>query len=227
MNLQKIQYYILRFKKYLKSNSATNALYKWESLQNFQQNWNLEAESLSEMYDRSLQNTQTVRLWKANQYFPKQIMLLFCKMQPDYVRFAFKDLFNEAKSIDARVDRFVFYCDELLAEYRNKYPLKIENHHYHNNQMISLYLAFRYPAQYTLYDFDTFKNTLINLGSRNIPKLNDLDRFFKVSRTLGIFLQKDKEVGVLHQQRLHPERHYQGISLLLVEEFCEMIAKKG
>ena len=225
MNLQKIQAYLPQFKKYLKSSEARKALYKWESLQNFQQNWDLEASDLTEMYNQSLQNTQTVRLWKGNQYFPKQMMLLFCQMQPDYVRAAFGDLFNEEKSIDVRTDRFVFYCDELLAAYKEKYPLKIENHHYHDHKIISLYLAFRYPNQYAIYDFDGFKNTMINLGSRDIPKLNNVERFFKVSRTLWKFLQKDEEIWAFHQLRLHPQRHYQEESLLLVTEFCEMISQ--
>lgn len=225
MNLQKIQDYIIEFKRHLKSQRREEALYKWESLQNFHKNWNLAAEDLTEMYNQSLQNTETVRLWKANQYFPKQSMILFCDLQPDYVKFAFEDLFNEDKAIDGRMDRFVFYCDQLLEAYKEKYPLKIENNHYHHYEMISLYLTFRYPELYTLYDFEVFKYTLINLGSRNIPKLNDVERFFKISRTLGKFLDKDEEVWTLHQKRLNPNKHFQGKSLLLVNEFCEVISR--
>lgn len=225
MNLQKIQDYIIEFKRHLKSQRREEVLYKWESLRNFQNNWNLAREDLKEMYNQSLQNTETVRLWKANQYFPKHSMMLFCDLQPDYVKFAFDDLFNEEKAIDGRMDRFVFYCDQLLEAYKEKYPLKIENNHYHHYEMISLYLTFRYPELYTLYDFDIFKYTLINLGSRNIPKLNDVERFFKISRTLGKFLDKDEEVWNLHQKRLNPSKHFQGKSLLLVNEFCEVISR--
>lgn len=226
MNLQKIQEYISLFKIHLKSRHKEKALYKWESLQNFQQNWDLETEDLSNMYNQSLQNTQTVRLWKDNQYYPKQIMLLFTEMMPDYVIFAFNDLFTEAKTIDGRMDRFQFYCNELLKTYKEQNPLKIENHHYHDYQIISLYLTFRYPLQYTLYDFDVFKQTMINLGSRDIPKVNDVERFFKISRTLWKFLSKDEAVWELHQKRLHPQIHYAGESLLLVNEFCELIARQ-
>ncbi|MEM1120696.1 MAG: hypothetical protein AAGJ18_09620, partial [Bacteroidota bacterium] len=172
-------------------------------------------------------NSETVRLWKGEQFFPKKSMLFFWELQPDYVKFAFQDLFNEDKPIDSRMDRFVFYCDQLLEAYREKYPLKIENHHYHHHGMLSLYLTFRYPKLYTLYDFEVFKNTLINLGSRNIPRLNDVERFFKVSRTLGKFLDKDEEVWSLHQRRLNPRKHFQGKSLLLVNEFCWMISQRG
>ncbi len=225
MNLQKIEKYLIQFKRHLKSQQRANFLYKWESLQYFQQNWDMEVENITQMYDQSLQNTQTVRLWKANQYFPKQIMLLFCELQPDYVKFAFTDLFNEEKEITGRMDRFIFYCDELMKAYKEKYPLKIENNHYHHYKIISLYLSFRYPEQYALYDFEVFRHTLINLGSRNIPELNDIERFFKISRTLAKFLAKDPEIWRLHQRRLHPKKHYQDFSLLLVNEFCEMISR--
>lgn len=224
MNLQKIQNYITEFKRHLKSQRSTDVLYKWESLHNFQQHWDLASEDLKGMYDQSLQNSQTVRLWKGSQYFPKQMMLLFCELQPEYVQFAFKDLFNEEKDIDGRMDRFIFYCDELLQAYKEKYPLKIENNHYHHYQIISLYLTFNYPEQYTFYDFEIFRRTMINLGSRDIPQLNDVTRFFKISRTLGKFLAKDPEIWNLHQARLHPTKHYQAPSLLLVNEFCELIS---
>ena len=225
MNLQKIQDYLVQFKRHLKSGRREAVLYRWESQQNFQQNWEIETTDIAQMYDQSLQNTQTVRLWKADQYFPKQLMLLFCQLQLDYVKFAFTDLFNEDKDITGRMDRFIFYCDELLKAYKEKYPLKIENNHYHHYRIISLYLAFRYPAQYALYDFEVFRKTMINLGSRNIPALNDVERFFKISRTLAKFLAKDPEIWALHQRRLNPKKHYTGESLLLVNEFCEMISR--
>jgi len=224
MNLQKIQDYISKFKRHLKGNQKDATLYRWESLQNFKLHFNLETAELVQMYDKSLQNTQTVRLWKDRQYFPKEIMKLFCELQPEYVKFAFTDLFNEDKDIAGRMDRFIFYCDELLNAYKEKYPLKIENNHYHHYPIISLYLNFYYPEHYALYDFSIFRKTMINLGSRDIPKQNDIERFFKICRTLNKFLAKDEEVWALHQRRLHPSKHFQGQSLLLVNEFCEVIS---
>ena len=85
MNLQKIQSYIILFKRYLKSAEAERQLYKWESLQFFQDNWEIERPNIAEMYDASLRNTQTTRLWKGRNYTPKRVMLLFANMAPDYV----------------------------------------------------------------------------------------------------------------------------------------------
>jgi len=226
MNLQKIEAYIQYFKTYLKSKAAVEELYKWESQKVFQDNWNIEDPNLLEVYDRSLKNSQTSRLWKDGTYRPKEVMLILGELSPEYLGHIFGDLFNEEKNVADRLDRFIFYCNDLLNEYKIQYPLKIENNHYHDYFILSLYLSFHYPEQYTFYNFDTFKQSLIHLGSRNIPELNDIERFFKISRTLWKFLEKDEEVWKLHQKRLYSDIFYKEKSLLLVHEFFKVIASK-
>lgn len=225
MQLKKIQEYIKQYKSFLRTRRAYDNLYKWEALNNFQKHWDMTTPNLAEMYDKSLHCSQTKRLWKREAYYPKQMMLKFIDMEPDYIKLMFKDLFNEDKDIEGRIDRFIFYCDNALLEFREANPRSIEANHHHddNYQIISLYLAFHYPEQYTLYNYEGFKNLLIKLGSRDIPKVNDIGRFFKVMRTLYKMMQKDEELMQLHQRRLHPDKHYQGDSLLMVEEFYKTI----
>ena len=86
MNLQKLQQAISGFKTYLRSKKSLDALYKWESLFHFQQNWEVAAPDFGIMYDKSLQNSVTKRLWKADQYVPKKMMSLFIEMDVDYVQ---------------------------------------------------------------------------------------------------------------------------------------------
>lgn len=225
MQLKKIQEYIQQYKSFLRTRRAYDNLYKWEALKNFQQHWDISAPNLAEMYNNSLHCSQTKRLWKREAYYPKQMMLKFMAMESDYIQLMFKDLFNEDKDIEGRIDRFIFYCDNALQEFKEANPRSIENNHHHddNYQIISLYLGFRYPEQYTMYDYEGFKNLLIKLGSRDIPKVNDIGRFFKIMRTLYKMMQKDEELMQLHRRRLHPDKHYQGDSLLLVEEFYKTI----
>ena len=172
------------------------------------------------MYDQSLQNSTTRRLWNREDYAPKRMMIAFAKMQPHFVEAMFKELFNENKDIGARVDRFAFYCDELLREYKQVHPTSIQNSHYHDDgyEIISYYLAFQYPTQYTPYSFELFRAAMEKIGSRDLPRTNDFPRYAKVMRTLMNFLQKDEELLDLHQQRLQ-EIHFQGKSQLLVEDF--------
>lgn len=215
------------YKTFLRGPEADKRLYIWESQRIFQENWDLEARDLKAMYDNSLQNSRTRRLWRREAYEPKDVMLKFIELSEDYFLQMFADLFNEEKSIGGRVDRFVFYCDQLLQEYRDAKPHSIENNHYHgdNYQMISLYLAFKYPERYTLYDYGHFRSFLDKMGVVNLPETNDFERFVKVCRTVYKLMQKNGSLLDLHRGRLKEGLHYQGESLLVVYDFMEMVVE--
>jgi hypothetical protein len=221
MQLKRIQDLLSNYKDFLRGKSAHERLYAWASQRIFQENWSLDASDFKTMYDHSLENSQTRRLWKRENYEPKRMMLNFIDLSEDMVRHAFQDLFDEEKEIDGRVGRFVFYCDELLRHYKEAHPHSVENNHYHNHhyQMISLYLAFRFPDRYTLYDGAKFKKMLHLVGSADIPEVDDFGRFCKVMRTLYTFLQRDEELMTLHQKRLSVQQHYTAESLLVVWDF--------
>lgn len=225
MQLKKIQEALDQFKTHLGSDAKEEHLYIYESQKIFQENWNLESSDPASMYNRSLNNTQTRRLWNREHYEPKRMMLEFWRMQPDFVKQMFQDLFDENKKVDGRVGRFVFYCDELLTEFLEKHPRSREGKHFHQDgyQIVSLYLAFRYPDQYCLYHFDRFKRLLIALGTPDIPATHDFDRFCKVVKTLWGFMQKDEELMAAHRERLEEGKHYQGESLLPVYELMQII----
>ncbi len=115
--------------------------------------------------------------------------------------------------------------DELLTEYLEKHPRSREGKHFHQDgyQMVSLYLTFRYPDQYTLYALDRFKRLLTTLGTPEIPATHDFERFCKVTRTLWGFMQKDEALMEAHRARLEEGKHYQGESLLPVYELMQII----
>lgn len=221
MLLNKIQDSIRAYKNWLKQTRHHPFVYKWESLQNFQANWNPEAEDKASMFDSCFHNDETRRLWQTENWYPKKTMLEFWRFSPQTASLMFEDLFNETRDEGARIGRFLFGCDMLLRDYRRDHPASIENNHYHDDyRMIALYLAFRYPESYAPYDFNTFQNTMTYFGARDVPQQNDLVRYFKVLRTLKNFLEKDAEVAPAMQKHLHPKRHFQGKTLLLAEDFC-------
>lgn len=223
MQLKLIKASFEGYKQFLRTQSAERHLLIWESQRTFQEKWDLTQTPIVDMYDGSLQNSQTKRLWKREAYEPKKVMSAFMQMQPDFVAYMFKDLFNEEKDIGGRVDRFVFHCDELLQEYKAQNPRSIENNHYHGDryQMVSLYLAFRFPEQYTYYDGQVFWQVLSKWGTANIPKADDFERFCKISRTLYTLLSKEEELMELHQKRLLPGTHYTDKSLLVIYDFYQ------
>ncbi len=217
MNLNKLKKCIARYKSFLQSEKNDRFLYVWESLNYFQDNWKTEASDLAEMYDRSLNNTTSRRQWKKEDFFPKEMMLKFIKTEPEYVRLAFRDLFNEDKSLSGRVDRFGYYCEELLKIYLEKNPKGKENDHYHTPEFIMLYVAYRFPEKYTLYDSKSFNYFLEDVEAKNVLAGHDLGRYAKLTKTVNTFLQKDEEIISLIKNRLE-DKHYQGINFLSVYE---------
>lgn len=225
MLLHKIQEFVTAYKKWLDNCRHHPCTHKWESLLHFQNNWDTEAADPAGMFDRCFQNSETRRLWQTENWYPKKMMLEFWRYSPQTLRLMFDDLFNETRDMEARVGRFLFGCDMLLRDYKRDHPASVENNHYHGDyRMIALYLAFRYPESYAPYDFDVFRNAMTQFGARDIPQQNDLARYFKVLRTLMVFLEKDGGIAPAMQRHLKPGRHYQGKTLLLAEDFCRFAA---
>lgn len=224
MNLRLLQTHIERFRNYLETAGEFPFLYAWESQRIFQENWDLDAADFAAMYDASLQNSSNRRLWKDERYTPKEQMLLFAQAYPDFLRDMFKDLFNENKDAENRIDRFLFHCDELLRDYRDTHPDYIETRHYHEDyRMISLYLAFRYPDQYAIFDDQAFRRFLHSVQGKDISPVADPGRFFKVMRTVYNLMAKDEALLTAHYRRLDPDRHFYGKSLLLPLESLQNI----
>lgn len=227
MQLNKLRDYLAAYTKWLGSRDAEKRLYYWESQAHWQTNWDDEASDFAAMLDACLQNSTTKRLWKREAYEPKRMMLAFAQEDGHFVYSMFRDLFNEEKDTHSRADRFVFYCDEMLQQYRRKYPGKIDNSHYHDDgyEIISLYLSFHYPERYAPYKAERLQQLLRNLGAPNIPLAGDFPRHIKVMRTLQQFINKEEELLECHQERLRKE-HYQAASMLLAFDFACFVASE-
>lgn len=226
MILSRIQTAITDYKKWLTGTKHHPFVYKWESVQHFQDHWNLDTPDPAAMFESSFHNSETRRLWQTENWQPKRMMTEFWRFDPMTVRLMFEDLFNETREVEGRVSRFLFGCDSLLRDYKKARPTSIENNHYHDDfQMIALYLAFRYPESYAPYNFPVFQKAMTRLGAHDVPQANDVTRYFKVLRTLMTFLEKDGGVMPAMQKHLHPRRHFQGKTLLYAEDFCRFIGE--
>jgi hypothetical protein len=226
MQLQRILRQFERFQVYLGGASARENLHVWESLHIFQQKWNEQALDFPAMYQACLDNSQTRRLWSRENFEPKRVMLELARWQPHLARELFIELYNEEKSPEGRIDRFRFHCDQLLADYRERHPKSLAFDHYHGDyQMIFLYLAFRYPERYALYDFNAFQASLRLLGATNPPFTHDPERYVKTTRTIFQLMKKQEGLLEAHQRRLDPGRHYMGEAALLAYEFYRVVGR--
>jgi hypothetical protein len=224
--LTKIQSQVIAYKNWLQQIKQHPRLYKWESVQSFQDQWNLDTADPAAMFESCFQNSETRRLWHTENWEPKRMMHAMWQFDPLTVRLMFDDLFNETKTVDGRIGRFVFGCDTVLRDYKKAHATSVDNNHYHDDyQMIALYLAFRYPESYAPYSLPVFQQTLVEFAARDIPQQHDLPRYFKVLRTLMTFLDKEPQVAATLQQHLQPRRHFMGKTMLVAEDFCCFVAE--
>jgi hypothetical protein len=220
MKLEILQSSIIAFTHLLKSREGSLHHYTYDVLENFRKTWTFDTEDFAGMYDRSLQSDVTRRWWKRDPYRPKEMMLVLIKSEERYAREAFKELFNESTNIENRVDKFIFYCDELLRMYKRANPKSIENNHYQDSTIISLYLSGMYSDRYTIYPGRSiFNAALRTLQARQNSDKDDLVRFFKLCQTLYHYLMKDTTILQMIADGLRPAQH-----LLLAHEFIYFLS---
>ncbi len=226
MQLKILQDFIEKYAVALR-HDPPERLFVWETQQIWQSNFDLGALDLADNFDRSLENSVSRRLWHSEQFFPKKMMLEFLRRDPETLKAMFKDLFDETKLVENRLSRFAFGLDLMLAEWRDDGPARREMSHFHDDhRLASLYLSLQFPAEYAPYEFEILKKTLTKLGAANPPdQVHDPARWFKVARTLGQMLAKKPEIEASVKKWLHPRRHFQGQTILTVDDFARFICK--
>ncbi len=200
MKVAAIQNAVAEYKSYLQGKERFDRLYLYEVSQNLNHSFQ-KCDTALEAIETGLQSSTTQRLWKRHRYEPKNVLLQIGAELPDIFHHAIYDLFNENKLLENRVDRFKFYCDELLKQHREKNPRSNINHHYVDESFISILLMGKYPGTYAYYDHQLFLAVVELTGARPIPSVNDYPRFHKFVQIFNKFIHEDKKIGELHQSR--------------------------
>lgn len=132
--------------------------FKWLGIKTFQDNWDLDAQDLSDMIKRSLHGVSHMMVSQAR--FPEGMIEDFAEREPDTVRAMFKDLFDESKDIVERFHSFKQKSADLLERVGNG-----AKNHFQDERTIALYLWLRYPDKYYVYQYTQARNLSIALGS--------------------------------------------------------------
>ena len=181
----------------------------WDDcLYNYQESWDMDQLDFRSNFKQSFKSTISTRLWKGDNFYPIDVMMDFIEYEKEIIRSLFRDLYDETKSVDGRMQRFVFYCDQLINEIRDRG--KIYPTHYHENYyMPSLYLSMEYPDKYWFYDIEIFGKAIIQLGDQRPLPAHDIERYYKILNLLNNLLVKedsfiqwrDKVYGILKYQK--------------------------
>ena len=220
MQVPKINAAVTNFRTWLTTEAAEQYLPLFETQQNWQDHFNVEAKNLAEVYDLALDSKTNRRHYRRSGYDPKTAMLRILGSETEFARDAFRDLFSEDRDVDGRVGRFEFFINELWNRYRDSHPKERLPDHYHRDDyaMASLYLMGQYPAKYAPYSTELLQKVCTDLGAKTVPEAADFGRYVKLLQTLRSFLVKDAEV-MANYERLLREGDYGGESALLVYLF--------
>lgn len=226
MQVPKIKAYLAKFPEWIATEEAQALLPLWETQQNWQTHFNVEARDLAAVYDAALDSKTNRRHYRRGGYDPKTAMLKLMRWEPDFVRDAFRDLFSEDRQLEGRIQRFVFYVNELFNRYLDQHPKEHLPTHHHDDDynMVSLYLTGQYPATYAPYSTSLLMLVCSRLGAKEIPPAADFPRFTKLLKTLRRFLTEDEATMAAYEATLRPQ-DYQDTSALLVWWFFKMVGE--
>jgi hypothetical protein len=99
--------------------------------------------------------------------------------------------------------------------YRKANPKSIENNHYQDSAIISLYLAAMFRDRYTLYPGRAvFNAALKTLHAKDTGDTDDLPRYFRICSILHQYLMKEPRLNSTSGGSLRPME-----DLMLTHEF--------
>lgn len=175
-------------------------MYKWELIQQFQNNWNINAENFHDMLEQALPNTN---LLNSANFFPRLMILAFAKIVPEEVRAMFKNLFDESQDLEQRLKNFKQSADKIKNENGDW------TSHYQQENVMSIYLWLKYPGKYFIYKFSECKHFAEELNNDFIPKKGLAEKnvagCFDFYRELTNLVKEDKEMTDMFKNALTPE----------------------
>ena len=157
-NKIRLKQILAEYKKVFVQQQWPNEKYKWEAVQCFQENWDINSADFAQMLKKSLDQVGNL-LMSANN-FPAEMITSFAQVAPEEVRFMYMELYDESKDL----------C-ERIANFKNKSNTLLERHgngaaqHYQYENAIMTYLWLRYPDKYYIYKFSEVKAVSSELQS--------------------------------------------------------------
>ena len=149
---------LAEYKKVFVQQQWPNEKYKWEAVQCFQENWNINSADFAQMLKKSLAKTDNL-LRSANN-FPKGMITGFAEAAPEAVHSMYMELYDESKDLCERIANFKNKSNTLLERYGNGAA-----QHYQYENAIMTYLWLRYPDKYYIYKFGEVKAVSLELES--------------------------------------------------------------
>ena len=165
--------------------------YWYQAQKEFQINWDPADLNTGAMLDKSID--ESTDKWSSPINEAKRVLIAFCEINSDLLLAMFKDLFDEKKALDGRMDRFLFHLDLLLGEINQK-KIIFPDHH-HNKRIVSIYLSYHNPELYLPFEFSLFHEAMQNMKAIKIPEVYEIERYYKICRIITRFLLENEHIS--------------------------------
>lgn len=174
--------------------------YKWEAVQYFQNNWDIEAENFLDMFMKA--TDKTFNLLASMNNYPRAMIRALAEEEPETVRDMFIVLYDETRNLDERIEKFEMMAEDL----RVRYDDGNWKHHYQSANAISTYLWLRYPDKYFVYKYSEVRATAKELRSDFVPKkgygVANITGGFKLYNEIRKAIAKDDELDAMLKNAL-------------------------
>lgn len=181
----KLQAAIDAYKKYFPTKIG-DEIYKWKAVKCFQDNWDIDADNLAEMFWTATGKTENL-ITSINR-FPRKMLYEFAKLEQERVRDMFKVLFDEKLELEQRIREFIKEAESLCGKH---FPGKM---HYQDLNSISTYLWLRFPDKYFIFKYSEVKK-VVSLLQANF----EVKKGANVTKVLRAFEMFDIMAQVLNQ----------------------------
>lgn len=171
-----IQNLIERYKEIKRKIGHYEEIYKYEAVQHFQQNWDINAEDFAGMLKFALS---------------KHLNLIFnltftainyvAKNKPVETRKLFEYLFDESVDLFERIKTFSDKVDKLIKEIDPKLQGM------QDERSISIYLTFQFPDKYTFYKDSFYTKFCLLLGEKKAKKG---EKYIQYLKLIKVFKEK-------------------------------------
>lgn len=196
--------------------------YKWDALDQFQKNFDIEADDFAAMLNRSFANGLNL-LASGSFYNPLGGIKRIAKFAPEDTRAAFKALFDEQTPLARRVDDFLdtfsgIYNRVAEGNFRPG-PFDLQS-----ERSVSVYLSFFAPHTYYIYKYSVWQG-FKQQTDLSYPSLSDFESKYtgyqmRCDHVRDVLMQDGELLALLHSSR--PEDDYNGT--LLTQDFLYSIA---
>lgn len=176
---EKIEYLVKKYHtRLIKNPKNSDEVYKWEAVQHFQENWNIDSVDFYKMFNESFRK-------KANLVYQNSYGFLdkLGKVFPDKLNEFFQIIYTE-KDVDfyEKLKNGKYFAEEILSSLKDKLGKEVLNHQF-DERTLSFLLFLRFPHNHTIFKVDVYEQlcNYLEIGEEE----NKYDHFISLLKQIS------------------------------------------